>query len=267
VAGAESSRERAAFVLAGVRVAVTRPAGGADTLGRALEAEGAEVLRLPLIRIEPTADPAELGNALRAPPDWDWLVFTSANAVATFVAGAPLASVRGRVAAVGPATAAAVAAAGGRVTVVPEEQRAEAIVAAMAAEGPLRGLRVLWPRAAQAGGGLRERLTAAGALLHEVELYRTVEDAAAGRALSDRVERGELDVVTFTSPSAVRAFMAGSGGGGRTAVVAVIGPVTAAAARAAGLRVAVEAPVPTPAAMVGALRAFYERGADGEGGR
>jgi uroporphyrinogen-III synthase len=138
-----------------------------------------------------------------------------------------------------------------------------------AAAGGLTGARVLWPRAAGARPELRNALRAAGAVLHEIEVYRTVEDAEAGQRLADAIRAGAIDVVTFTAPSAVRAFVAG-GGEQRGTVVAVIGPVTAAAARGAGLEVAVEPAEQSAAAMVRALRAFYERrrtsGTDSPGG-
>jgi uroporphyrinogen-III synthase len=265
VAG-DSSRERAASVLAGIRVADTRPAGGAETLARALAAHGAEVLRVPLIRVEPSVERAQLRATLAGESGWDWLVLTSATAVAAVAGALPPIGRIGRIAAVGPATAAAAEAAGLTVSVVPGEHRAEAVAAAMAAaSGGLNGARVLWPRAAGARAELRTALLEAGARLQEIEAYRTVEDVEAGRRLADAIRAGRVDVVTFTAPSAVRAFAAG-GGEQDAAVVAVIGPVTAAAARGAGLTVDVEPAEQSAAAMVRALRAFYERRRTSQGG-
>jgi uroporphyrinogen III methyltransferase / synthase len=256
VAG-ESSRERAAFVLAGIRVANTRPATTAAALTQALAASGAVVVREPLIRVEPVLQPAALREALAA-ERWDWVVLTSASAVQVLAEALP-ADRRCRIAAVGPATAAAAEAAGLTVSVVPAVYRSEAVAAAMAAAaGGLDGARIAWPRSAGARPELRAALLEAGALLDEIEAYRTVEDAEAGQRLAARIRARGIDVVTFTAPSAVRAFLAG-GGQQHDAVVAVIGPVTAAAARGAGLEVHVEPGEQSTAAMVQALGEFYER--------
>jgi uroporphyrinogen-III synthase len=67
--------------LAGLRVLVTRPAHQAEHLCELLQQAGAEVLRLPLLAVEPVADPAAAAAALRAAHDWDCWIFTSTNAV------------------------------------------------------------------------------------------------------------------------------------------------------------------------------------------
>jgi len=67
--------------LAGKRVVITRAESQSATLAAALRAHGAEVVSLPLIQILPPLDYAPLDSALRSLSTFDWLVFTSQNAV------------------------------------------------------------------------------------------------------------------------------------------------------------------------------------------
>lgn len=265
--GDDADRKRAASALRGLRVAVTRPSSADDAFEAALSAEGALVVRLPTARIEGIEEEGRLRLALAGDTGHDWVVFTSATAVSRFVALGGRATAR--VAAVGPATAAAAAAAGMRVHAVPAEYTAEGMVPAMERVAALAGARVLWPRAEGARTALADALRAAEAVLTELVVYRTVEDDAGARRLCAAAAAGEVDVITFTSPSAVRAFGRACGGRRGSAVVAVIGPITAAEARRAGLDVHVEAAEHTTAAMVASLRAFYERrglSQEGQGG-
>jgi uroporphyrinogen III methyltransferase / synthase len=230
--------------LLGQRIAVTRPAEQAEPWVRALRGAGAAVEVAPLLRIEPIAASAELEAAFARLRSYDLLLLTSANAMrllATRAAarGADLRALRARVYCVGPATAAAARSAGLAVEALPERHDAEGLLALLAREAPLRGRRVLLPRAARGRDVLPEGLASAGALVDVVSLYRTLPDTAAAAALGARVARGELDALTFASPSAARAFAAGLSEPARAAarrtIVAALGPVTAKALRAAGL--------------------------------
>jgi uroporphyrinogen-III synthase len=253
-----SPPEAGSAPLAGVRVAVTRPAEGAGDLARLLEAEGALPLVLPLVRIEALAE-GGLRPALAQVADYAWVVFTSASAVravhtALQAQAVPLSNAPRRVAAVGPATAAVVRQLlGWRVDAVPEPYTGAAVAAAMEAVAPLTGARVLWPRAESARDVLPRDLEAAGALLDAPVAYRTVLLPDAAATLAGYVQAGAVDVLTFTSPSAVHAFCLADAAVLR-AVVAVIGSTTAAAARQKRLPVHVEPEQHTIAALVAALR-------------
>jgi uroporphyrinogen III methyltransferase/synthase len=251
--------------LEGVRVVVTRASGQEASLADALAAEGAAVLHRPLIRLQAATDPQPLLAAARRAAEYDWLVFTSANAVGKFsealhAAGVPPSQIEGvRIAAVGPATSAALEASGFHVDLLPGEALAESIAHAMAAATDLNGSRVLWPRARGARADLASSLVKLGATVDAVEAYRTVLDVAAGADLRREVADGSVDVLTFTSPSTVTAFAAGGTASAGRAMVATIGPVTAAAARARGLPVHVQADPHTATGLVAALRAHLER--------
>jgi uroporphyrinogen-III synthase len=246
--------------LRGVRVAVTRPQDGADALSEELLRQGAEVLPIPLIAIVPVPDDSALRRAAAEVAGYDWVVFTSANAVryladAIAAAGDPggTAGPPTRVAAVGPGTARVVAEIlGWRVDATPGDHVGDALPAAMQAIGSLSGARVLWPRALGAREVVPRLLREAGAVLDAPAAYRTVELPDNARSLVAMLERGEVDAVTLTSPSAVRC-LAAAHPPSATAVFAVIGPVTAAAARRCGLPVHVTPDTHTIPALVEAL--------------
>ena len=250
--------------LAGARVVVTRARAQAGELTAALEALGAEVIELPTIRIVPPADPEPLRRAAAEAASFDWIVFTSVNAVERFAAalegtGGDVRRLRGvRVCAVGPATAAALAARGARADVVPEAFVSDAAAGAMSAVDELRGRRILLPRASAARAALPEALRAAGARVVEVEAYATELDGRGAEAVRERLAAGEVDVVTFTAGSTVRAFAALVGTQLGRARVAAIGPVTSAAAREVGIRVDAEAAEHTVEGLVQAVRELYE---------
>ncbi|HUE76948.1 MAG TPA: uroporphyrinogen-III synthase [Longimicrobiales bacterium] len=243
---------------------MTRPAQTAAALAGALSAAGADPVVVPLLRIVPPADPAPLIAAAGRLARFDWLVFTSANGVRA-LAGAAASGLAGpRAACVGPATARVLAEHGRVADLVPEHgdaaSLAAAVIHAVEADGPA-GASVLWPRAERASPELAEALTRAGMRVDAPVAYRTVVDEAAVRELARLIGSGRVDVVTLTSPSAVAALAAVLRGEAGVRI-AVIGSVTASAAREAGLKVHVEPAAPTIAALAAAVVADA-----GEGGR
>ncbi len=249
----------AGMPLRGRCIAVTRPAVPGDEFVAGLERLGAEVLVTPLIRIDDPPDPVALREAVRAAESYDWIVFTSANAVDRFVAArlesglSPWPAGATRVCAVGPATGAAIERVGGRVDGTPAEYVGEGVATAITASGPVQGKKVLFPRAAGARPVVATSLRRAGADVDDVVAYRTVSEAAGVAELRGRLGLGEVDVVTFTSSSAVRSFAAQVGADVGRALVACIGPITAATAREAGLAVAIEAGEYTTGGLVAAI--------------
>jgi uroporphyrinogen III methyltransferase / synthase len=259
VAGLDLGSGEGSAPLAGWSVVVTRAAEQRARLHDALVSAGARVIELPMIEI---ADPADGGAALhRAASEadrYDWVVFTSANSVRQFVAqlrdGRALGTTR--LAVVGDATADALMS----LRLVPDLVAARASAAGLVesfASAPAAGGRVLFPCSAQAGPTLPAGLRAKGWDVEEVIAYRTVETAPPPGVVADAA--GGADAVIFSSPSTVAAYLAAHDTEGRRLAVprtvVCIGPVTAAAARAAGLTVAVEAEVPSPAGLVAALMA------------
>ncbi len=231
--------------LAGRRIALTRPEAGA--LGDRLAELGADVVHVPLIEI---TEPADGGNALRRAllrlAAFDWLAVTSVNGaerVGPYVAGHPAV----RLAAVGPATARALAAAAGRpVDLVASVPRVEGLLA----EFPRPPVRVLVAQADRAGSALADGLSAAGHQVEAVTAYRTITRRPEPAEVA---ELATVDAVVFASGSAATGWVEALGATIPAFVVAV-GPSTARAAQSRGLGVTHVAPAPD-AATVAALLA------------
>jgi hydroxymethylbilane synthase len=237
--------------LAGWRVVVTRPEAQAPPLAAALRARGAEVVELATIRVK---EPADGGAALRraagAADRFDWVVFTSANAVGRFFAaladaGWPCGV---RLAAIGPGTAQALRLRGVEADLVPGRYVGEALVAEFPPGFP--GGRVLLPRAAIARDAVPEGLRRLGWEVEVVEAYRTVPATPSPEALARA--RG-ADAIVFTSSSTVTGLRDLLPAADVPPVVVSIGPVTSATLRAAGVPVTVEAGVHSLDGLVDAL--------------
>jgi uroporphyrinogen III methyltransferase/synthase len=259
--------------LFGKRVLVTRPREQAADLVERLEAMGAQAIEAPMIRILPPEDYAPLDEACASAGGFDWIVFTSANAVDAFMerlAASPL-DVRSlggvRLCAVGPVTADRLTARGLKVDLVPAEYRAEAVVRAMVEASDVNGASVLLPHADIGRELIADQLRKRGAEVSEVQAYRTVavEPERDGepdiyRMLLER----HIDVVTFTSPSAVRSFVHLLGAEPaadllRSTIVASIGPVTAEAATQCQIASAIVPATHTIPALVHAIVEYVRK--------
>jgi uroporphyrinogen III methyltransferase/synthase len=257
--------------LFGRRVLVTRPRGQAGEIVDRLVALGAEPIEAPVIRIAPPDDAGPLRGAAAAPDAYDWIVFTSVNAVEAFMGavleeGRDVRALKGpRLCAVGTATASRLADYGLKVDLVPDEFRAEAVAAAFTSLGGVEGARVLLPRADIGRDVIADQLRHAGAQITDVVAYRTVVEDAPGNDDPDvygQLLEGRIDVVTFASGSAVRAFAKIYGAEQvadllKHTIVAVIGPTTADAARQLGIPVTIQPQAHTAAALVDAIAAYY----------
>lgn len=228
--------------LSGSVIVVTRPVGQQTSLSTPLRRWGADVVEMPTIAIEPPLDGgAALSAAVRGARSYDWVVLTSANGAAALldrvVDVRTLAGVG--VAAIGPATAAVLAGAHLPADLVPATFVAEGLLAAFPPAPQGRPGRVLLVRAEVARDTLPDGLRAAGWSVDVVAAYRTVA-ATVPEDVRDRAVTA--DAVLFSSPSTVQQFVARVGPDRlRLAPPAgptlfAIGPVTADALVAAGLR-------------------------------
>src|SRR5215217_492028 len=253
--------------LKGARVVVTRPRRQAGPLIATLLRRGAEPVPLPAIRIEPIGDTAQLDLAIDQTRlgAFDWCVFTSANAVEVFANRMDALDIHPnqlanmRVAAVGRTTAVAVADAGLNLTLVPESATADALAASLRKVMRARE-RVLYPRSAMGRDVLPNELRAAGFDVQAIDVYRTLPEPNVDQRVLDRVRRGDVDVITFASPSSVRQFVAMLGpecAGLKRMPVVCAGPVTAQAAREAGLLVTAVSESPDVAAMSKAIAGVW----------
>ncbi len=240
--------------LAGKRVLITRPEHQSGAFARSLSEVGASPIVAPVVEIVPPDDPDSVRAAVRDLNSYDWLVLTSVNGVSAFFGALDSFSpgvrdLKLKLAAIGPRTAHALALHGVRAALVPEEYVAEALADKLLAVLP-KSARILLLRAAEARDVLPERLRAAGHSVSDVAVYRTRIRRDDNLAKKVRA----CDILTFTSPSTVKGFAEnGALGEVGTKVVACIGPVTAQAARAAGMNVTVVAREYTVDGLLAAL--------------
>jgi uroporphyrinogen III methyltransferase/synthase len=255
--------------LAGKRIVITRAREQAGQFRRLLEEAGGEVLEIPTIRIDPPESWGPLDRAISRLDEFQWLIFTSVNGVESFrqrlVASGmdPGVLARYRVAAIGPSTAEALNELGVSPEVVPDEYRAEALLEDLRAH--IRaGDRVLLPRATETRDLLVKELGRLGADVAEVPAYRTVAVSERAPVLRRALESGTVDVVTFTSSSTVRHFMAMFAPGEaltllRTVAVACIGPITAQTAAELGLHTTIMPAEYTIPALARAIIEYYSK--------
>jgi uroporphyrinogen-III synthase len=235
--------------LAGLRILVTRAAPQAEELAQPLREQGAEAILLPVIAIAPPANPQPLAQAIAQIDRYDWIVFTSTNAIRA------LGEKRGpaRIATVGAATRAFAEQKGWQVDVTPDNYVAEALVEKLGAE-EIRGKRILIPSAAVTRDVVRAELIRRGALVDVVEAYRNVIPPSAPSMAKVIFQRPFPDWITFASSSAVENLISlVTVETLRQTKIACLGPVTSNTVRQHALTVNAEPPKHTIPALVEAL--------------
>jgi uroporphyrinogen-III synthase len=246
-----------------MRVLVGRARHQASALSSGLRDLGAEVLEIPFIEIRKPRSYRALDDALKNLSKYDWLILTSVNGVEAVwerlrrlrIGGKPMRHLTRhmKIAAIGPSTRQAIERHGVKVSVVPREYVAESVVASLRRK--VKGKRVLLARAKVARDVIPRELRKLGAQVDVVEAYETVIPQSSRKRLRAALQSSKRrpDVITFTSSSTVRNFVALLGGGrgrgrprhtGREnnrVRIASIGPVTSSTLRELGLPVDIEA--------------------------
>jgi uroporphyrinogen-III synthase len=217
------------------RILITRPRAQADDFADKLRKAGFAPIFFPVIEIQPIKNNLALERALPKLGCYDWLVFTSVNAVDVVFGQLPKIALP-RVAAIGPKTAEALEAHGVTPDFVPQEYVAESILPGL---GDLTGKWVLLPRAEIARKALPEAICEAGGIPHEIAVYKTLPTEPNPEGLT--ALKAGVDVVTLTSPSTVQNFVAIVRQNGLDPLAlpgnplfACIGPITEQAAREEG---------------------------------
>jgi uroporphyrinogen-III synthase len=242
------------------KILVTRARTQADEFADKLRAAGFEPVYFPVIEIKPVDNNIALERALRKLGCYEWIVFTSTNAVdvvfdnySPLLAGDALGV---KFAAIGPKTADALQSRGVRVDFVPQEYVAEAILPGL---GDLAGRWVLLPRAEMARKELPEAICEAGGIPHEITVYKTLPSQPGIEALN--ALRSGVDVISLTSQSTVQNFITIAKQNGldplhlpKDPLFACIGPITEQAAKDAGLPNVVVAKEYTTEGLIAALK-------------
>jgi uroporphyrinogen III methyltransferase/synthase len=237
--------------LSGKTVLITRAASQSTELRNALEDRGARVIECPTIHIVPPPTWKPVDDAIRRLDSYNWLLFTSANAVGQFMD-----RMRDRrpaipIAVVGSATGKKLAEWNLKPSLVPKDFRAEGLLEAFPQN--LVGTRVLFPRAEVAREMLPEELRRRGAVVDVVAVYRTVK--AMTGDIGEIFATQHIDCLVVTSPSTipedVHVLPTGT-------ALAVIGPVTREAAQLMGLKPEIVPVQSTVPALVKAIETFFE---------
>src|SRR5437667_11879734 len=227
--------------LAGIRILVGRARHQASALSADLRKLGADVIEIPFIEIHKPRSYQPLDSALKRLPEYDWLILTSVNGVEAVwervrKLGLPTSDLRKlKISDIGPATKRAIENHGLKVDVVPQEYVAESVVRSL--RNQVKGKRILLARAKVARDVIPRELRKLGAKVDVVEAYETVVPAKSKTKLravmSDPKRRPH--VITFTSSSTVKNFLALIGKGNRGILkqiqLASIGPITSATLR------------------------------------
>lgn len=252
----------------GKRIVVTRARSQASELSRLIEELGGEAFEFPLIRTAPPDDFGPLDNALGRLGDFDWLIFTSGNGVEMFFERLKAQRVdirqlaKAKIAAVGSKTANKIEAYGLLVDVVADEFKAEGLVETLG-DQVQAGHRVLFPRANIARKIIPDLLREKGVLVTEVDAYQTLAVTDGIEDLYRLLQAGGVHAITFTSASTVKNFCKAFEGYSiepylAPVTLAVIGPVTAEAARERGLEVDVVADTYTIQGLIDSLIQFEQ---------
>jgi len=251
---------------AGQRVLVTRAGDQAKALTAALYEIGVEPVVVPTIEIIPPASFVELDRAIADLDQVDYLILTSVNAVNAFfdrlvAQGRSLQTLTAmQTVAVGPKSAEALVARGVSADLIPQDYRAEGVVALL--KDRVSGKRLLYPKAALARDLIPAELTAAGAKVIAPVAYASAPPVDAARKLQQALAEG-LSLLTFTASSTIQNFVALLDSESLTLAkqipVASIGPLTSETARKLGFNVTVEPEKSTLDELVKAIRKYFEK--------
>ncbi|NIO04428.1 MAG: hypothetical protein GTN74_07365 [Proteobacteria bacterium] len=255
--------------LKGKTIVITRAKHQAAEFHRLLTDLGAHVIEFPTIEIVPPDSWEPLDTAIDNLQLYDWVIFTSANGVRSFVSrlkarGKDIQQLEGiRFCAIGPRTAGEMKTERIEVDVVPGEYRAEAIIQSLKGE-ELKGRRILLARAKKARDILPRELENLGARVDVVAVYQTVQPKVETSQFLSFLEEGRIDAIAFTSSSTVSNFVDLFPSSKddllrrlKNVAIAVIGPITRDRAVALGLPVHVSPAEYTIPALTNAMAEYF----------
>jgi uroporphyrinogen III methyltransferase/synthase len=272
-------------ILSGKSILVTRPRKQARELTKLIEERGAIPVLFPVIETVWPDDLEALDQALQNLKQYDWVLFTSANGVHFFFKRLEQLYTKDskyepdldsflstlflniKVAAIGPKTGRALQEKGINVSTLPATFKQEDLVQEVSDKTNGHeedGLKILFPRGKQARKHLGEELRNIGMIVDEIDTYQTIKVDQDKEEIYYLLGKKELDVITFTSSSAVKNFVQIFDGlewedDFRSVTIACIGPITARTAREEGLRVDVEAAIYTIEGLLDQLEDYFLR--------
>jgi uroporphyrinogen III methyltransferase/synthase len=236
--------------LLGKKIIVTRAAEQAGEFSALLQSYGANVYECPTIKLVPSDSIAEIENALKNISLYNWLIFTSVNAVNFFFKALSELGFDSRipestkVCVVGPKSAEALKAYGRNPDLMPEDYKAEGVVKAFSSMD-IAGQHILFPRADKARDIIIKGLEELGAKVTAPVIYKNVVPDSIPSIALKALESGEVDCITFTSSSTAQNLAEILGESKMLQLlegvaVASIGPITTKTCNELGLKVDVE---------------------------
>lgn len=253
--------------LFGRGILVTRASDQAGEFSRLLTAQGARVFECPTISIVPPDEFTGLDNAVRSLEKFDWIIFTSYNAVKYFFRRLHSLKLDSRalsncqVCSVGPKTAAALACYGIRADLLPTDYKAEGVVEAFSSLD-VDGKRALYPRADRARDVIPSGLKLLGMEVEAPVAYCNAIPEELQRDILEALEEKKVHCATFTSSSTIENLAAIVGENRLLhlldgVAIAAIGPITARSCRELGLKVDIEPAEYTIDALTEAIMKFF----------
>ena len=252
--------------LFGKRILVTRTREQASELVRLLEDQGADCFEGATIAMEPPDSWDPLDDALNKLAEYNWVVFSSINAIRFFFKrmfekGLDTRALHGpKIAVVGEATAEVLKEYGVIADLIPEEYTGDGLAKSLVEQG-VSGNKILIPRAKKAREVVPETLQQHGAEVTVVPVYQNVKPHDYEKVVAE-LESGRIDMVTFTSSSTVTNFLEMIGDENKdrllnNVTIACIGPITAKTASKKGLNIDVQPDNFTIPAMVESILEYY----------
>lgn len=255
--------------LFGKRVVVTRSRDQASVFAELLIDRGATTIEFPTIDVVPPSSWDELDRALSGIETYNWIIFTSANAIRFFMErlralNKDLRLLKGvNICVVGPKTAEALESYGLKPDLIPSEFKAEGVLAALGGK-KIKGQKFLIPRAKVAREVIPDKLREAGAEVTVATAYENVRPAGDVERVRKLFREKKISTVTFTSSSTVHNFVEILGQKEyknlmEGVAVACIGPVTAKTAEEFGMKTDVMPKEYTIPALVDAIVEYFKK--------
>ncbi len=255
--------------LMGKRIVVTRSREQASKLSQSLHALGADVLELPTIRIVAPSNRMEFAESVVDSPRYDWLIFSSPNGVKRFMQAffAVYDDIReiggARIAAVGPATAQELKNYGLMVDVMPKKAVAEELIAEFDRKADefsgIEHSSMLWIHSEQGRDIIMRELMKRKAIVDECIAYNTVPADESNSPAAATLKNDGAELITFTSSSTVKNFMAMKMTLPPSCVIASIGPITSQTLNDYGLKPHIEALEHNIDSLVAAILKYYKK--------
>jgi uroporphyrinogen III methyltransferase / synthase len=258
--------------LFGKNIVLTRDAAGNNDFAEKIITRGGNPIQFPTIEIRPVNfRTMKTEDRIQNLEKYDWVVFTSANGVTIFFDAIQKQGKdarifgRAKIATIGRQTAEKLAKLGIRADFVPDVYTSEELSAGLVKFSDLKDKKILLLRSQLASKELAESLGKAGAQVEDMAIYTAVPQNDDASELTEQIKAGQIDWLTFASPSAVDAFFKQINIGlfkTEKTRIASIGPVTSESLERLGVRVDVTAKVHTLDGLLDAIENVYKENKD-----